>query len=310
MASLLDLARAIDADESALAEMVESAPTSYTIFHLPKKSGGFREIRPPKKPLRTVQKRIYRMLEAQVRYPRWMVGGVPKRSIFMHAGRHVGQRMVATLDVKSFFPSVRSDQVRSVVEQFGISNFALDAVVRLTTLENQLPQGPPASCFLANMVFDSIDRRVDALCRRHKLAYTRYVDDLAISGDSELRDYRGAFIAPIEEQGFVVAPEKIHFMGQGSLQVVTNLCVNDKMRPTKKFISEVEDDIRGCLNGAGPALLALERGLSVSELKSQLTGRVGHIAQADRQLGKKLRGRLRGVKWQAPPLAAIHNVSE
>jgi RNA-directed DNA polymerase len=298
LTSLSDLALAIGLEERALAEMVVSAPTLYTIFRQPKKSGGFREIRPPKKPLRVVQKRIYRMLEGQVRYPRWMMGGVPKRSIFLHAERHVGQQMVATLDVKSFFPSVRSDQVRSIFERFGISNSALDAAVRLTTLEDQLPQGSPASCFLANMVFDSIDRRLDGLCRRHKLAYSRYVDDLAISGYSDFRDLRGAFIAPIEEQGFVVAPTKIHFMGQGSFQVVTNLCVNDKMRPTKAFISEVKEDIWECLNGGGPELLALEKGLSVGALKARLTGRVGHTAQADPQLGKMLRGRLYGIRWQ------------
>jgi RNA-directed DNA polymerase len=297
--SLSDLAHATDLEESALAEMVASAPTLYTILRLPKKSGGFREIRPPKKPLRVVQKRIYRMLEAQVRYPRWMMGGVPKRSIFQHAERHVGRQMVATLDVKSFFPSVRTDQVRSILERLGISNIALDAAVRLTTLDDQLPQGSPASCFLANMVFDSIDRRVDAFCRRKKLAYSRYVDDLAISGDFDFRDLRGAFIAPIEEQGFVVAPKKIHFMGQGVLQVVTNLCVNDKMRPTKEFINEVEDDIWACLKGSGPELFALENALSVSALKARLSGRVGHIAQGDPRLGKKLRGRLCGIPWHA-----------
>jgi hypothetical protein len=297
--SFSDLARAIGIEDGVLAEMTELAPTLYTIFRQPKKSGGFREIRPPKKPLRIVQKLIYRTLEGRVRYPRWMMGGVPKRSIFMHAKNHVARQMVATLDVKSFFPSVRTKQVRSVLERFGISNSALDAAVRLTTLEDQLPQGSPASCFLANMAFDPIDRRVDALCRKHKLAYSRYVDDLAISGDFDIRDFRGAFIAPIEEQGFVVAPAKIHFMAQGSLQVVTNLCVNDKMRPTKEFISEVEDDIWACLEGGGPELLALENGVSVGALKARLTGRVGHITQADPRLGKMLRGRLCGIPWHA-----------
>jgi RNA-directed DNA polymerase len=295
--SLCELAHALDCEEGALVAMTDLAPSLYSVFRQPKKSGGFREIRPPKKSLRLVQKRIYRMLEGRVRYPRWMMGGVPRRSIFMHAELHVRRQMVATLDVKSFFPSVRTDQVRSIVERFGISDFARDAVVRLTTLENQLPQGSPVSCFLANMIFDSIDRRVDALCRRHKLAYSRYVDDLAISGDFDFRHLRGAFIAPIEEPGFVVAQEKIHFMRQGTSQVVTNLCVNDKLRPTKAFIHEVKEDIWACLKGCGPELLALEKCLSIGALRSRLSGRVGHIAQADPRLGRLLQGRLCGISW-------------
>jgi RNA-directed DNA polymerase len=202
-------------NERDLITLVDLAPSSYELFRQPKKSGGFREIRAPGKNLRAVQRRIYRTLETRVRYPRWMMGGVPTRSIFTHAKPHIGRQMVATLDMKSFFPSVKLAQVRSVLEQFAITESALDSVVQLTTLDDQLPQGSPASCFLANLAFDSIDRRIDALCRKHGLAFTRYVDDLAISGDCDLRNLRGALIDAIEDQGFSVARDKVRFMKRG-----------------------------------------------------------------------------------------------
>jgi RNA-directed DNA polymerase len=251
-----ELVALLGLEESAFKSLVEVAPSSYSVFQQPKKSGGYREIRPPRKPLRVVQRRIYRLLERRIHYPRWMMGGVPGRSIIKHAEPHVGRWMVATLDVKSFFPSVRATQVRAVLERFAIKESALDALVRLTTLDDQLPQGSPASCFLANLVFDSVDRRIDALCRKHGFFFTRYVDDLAISGDRDLHSFRGAFITPIEEYGFHVSTQKIHFMDRSVAQVVTNLCVNDKMRPTKAFINEVSEDIWSCLKGGGPHLLA------------------------------------------------------
>lgn len=299
--SLADLAGLLDLSVDELTRMVAAAPTLYTSFDQPKKSGGVRTIRPPRKALRAVQRRLYRTLQDRVRYPRWMMGGVPGRSIFTHARPHVGCAMVATLDVKSFFPSVTELHVRGVVEQFGIASDATDAVVRLTTLENQLPQGSPASCFLANMAFDGADRQIDALCRKHRLSYTRYVDDIAVSGDCDLRNFKGALFDAVVRAGFQVAPGKVLFMASDipgfERQVVTNLVVNDKLRPTKAFIGDLEEAIWVCLE-AGPEALALAEGLSVAAIKSRLTGRVSHLAQADPVRGKKLKGRLRGVEWQ------------
>ena len=300
IATLADFALALDVDQTHLATIVSQAPTLYTKFQVAKKSGGFREITPPKAALRSVQRAVYRLFEGLVRYPRWMMGGVPHRSIFAHARPHVERSMVAALDVKSFFPSVAESNVRAVFSRFNLVDEALDAAVRLTTRDNQLPQGSPASCFLANLALDSPDRRIDALCRRHGLTYTRYVDDLAISGNSDLRSYCAGIIDPIMDAGFRIATEKTCFMGRHEPQVVTNLVVNDKLRPTTAFIRQVTDDIWSCLRGGGPYVLALSGGLTVAKVKSMLTGRVSHIAQADPVLGRKLRGRLYGVDWRMP----------
>jgi RNA-directed DNA polymerase len=300
ISTVAKLATTLGLDEAELVKHIELAPTSYSYFKQPKKSGGFREIRPPSKPLRAIQRSIYRLLECRVRYPRWMTGGVPSRSIFFHARRHVGRQMVATFDIKSFFPSVNGKHVQSVLERFAVTDAALEASIRLTTLDDKLPQGSPASCFLANLVLDPVDRQIDSLCRKHTLSFSRYVDDLAISGDCDLRQFRGAIISPIEKHGLSVAPDKVHFMGREVAQVVTNICVNDKLRPTKEFITDVKDDIWICLNDGGPQFLALEHGLSIAKVKAKLTGRVGHINQADPRLGKRLKGRLCGVVWHDP----------
>src|SRR5271157_843121 len=135
-----DLAIALHLQETGLARIADAAPSSYSAFQQPKRSGGFREIRAPAKPLRDVQRCVYHALGSRVRYPRWMMGGVPKRSAAMHAKAHVGRQMVATLDVEAFFPSVRPHQVSCVLQLFGITGGALDLLVRLTTLDDQLPQ--------------------------------------------------------------------------------------------------------------------------------------------------------------------------
>ncbi len=291
------LASLLDCEPAELVRLIRDAPDLYTMFQVPKSSGGFREIRPPSRRLRDAQRRLLSLLSGRVRYPRWMMGGVPGRSIFDHARPHVGMQAVATFDVQKFYPSTTAAMVRTVLELLGVHDAAADAVVRLVTKDNQLPQGGPTSGFLANLVLDPADRRIDAICRKHKLAFTRYVDDVAISGNCALQGFQGAIVDAIEACGYTVAPNKIHYMGRSVPQIVTMLRVNDSLRPTREFVQEVNETIWLCLNH-GAVFAAAVEGVSVNGLKNRLTGRVGHIAQADARLGKKLKGRLFGVNWR------------
>ena len=226
-----------------------------------------------------------------------MIGGVPKRSVFSHARPHIGRQMVGTLDIHRFFPSINALHVRSVFERFAVTGPALDALVRLTTIHNELPQGSPASCFLANLMFDPIDRQIYSLCRRHDLTYTRYIDDMAISGDKDLRPFQGALVDMISKYGLTVSPDKVFWMDRSGMQKITGLCVNEKLRPLKEFIEGVEESLWECRKGGGPLRLALEHGLTVGRLKAKLSGRVRHIDRADPVLGRKLRGQFHDIKW-------------
>lgn len=282
-----------------LVRLVEDAPTLYTSFEVLKPNNQTRTIRPPARRLRELQRSMLDILQECVRYPRWMMGGVPKRSIFDHASPHVGRHMVATFDVEAFYPSTKPVMVRAVLERLGLRDVAADAVLGLVVKDDELPQGGPTSGFLANLALEPADRRIDALCRKHGLSFTRYVDDMAISGERDLRSFQGAVIEAVEACGYVVAPDKIHCMRRGEAQLVTKLRVNNKLRPTREFIAEVKSDIWDCLNN-GAVTVAAEKAVPLHKLKNSLTGKVAHIRAADAASGKKLQGMLYGVNWSQP----------
>lgn len=302
--SVEHLAGILGEKASVVAELAGNAEHLYTSFKLPKPDGGEREIKPPRLVLRTLQRKILRSFGERVRYPSWMMGSVPARSGFQHAGCHTNALMVATFDVKEFFPSTKCAMVLPVLEQFGLRSKALECATRLVLHEGGLPQGSPTSGLLANLVMDRADRRIDGFCRKRGLRFSRYVDDIAISGDCDLRSIRGTIVGFVEELGYKVPSPKIHFMGQEVRQVVTKLVVNDKLRPTAAFIDDVKRLIWECLKN-GPAIAAAEHGVTVIRLKQQLTGRVTHIQQADPDLGRKLRGRLRGIVWTHSAAVAV-----
>lgn len=301
---LSQLAELVYVTTHELEAIVDGAPSLYSRFEVPKPDGSKRLIQPPSKPLRQLQRSLLDALQNCVRYPCWMMGGVPRRSIFQHAKSHVGKQMVATFDVKAFYPSTNSSMVQQVVERLGFGGAAADAVVRLVTKDNQLPQGSPASSFLANLVLEPADRRIHSLCRRHELDFTRYVDDIAISGDADLTKFHGAIVESVRECGYQIASEKVHYMKRNVAQLVTKLRVNDKLRPTREFIADVKAEIWDCLH-AGPESVAAERGLTVQALKQKLSGRVSHIRGADEVKGAKLRRMLFGIEWSSARSTAM-----
>jgi RNA-directed DNA polymerase len=292
------LAAAVKVPPAELERFAADASRYYGYIEIPKASGGLRIIRPPVKRLRVIQRRLLRLLYARFRLAPHMHGGVPRKSIFTHARSHVDRVMVATLDVKNFFPSTKHQHIEPVVAAAGITEQAAECFLDLTLLDGSLPQGSPTSCLLANLAFLKVDAGFIRLCKRRGFAYSRYVDDIAISGDAPFQELRGPFERLIYDGGYEAAPGKVLFQPASQQQVVTGLIVNDRLRPTGGFIRELKHTIRTSIKH-GPEIIALVEGINVRKLRLRLQGRVQHVAQCDAKIGRRLSGMMCGVRWVA-----------
>lgn len=135
-----------------------------------------------------------------------------------------------------------------------------------------------------------MDSEMMRLCRRHGLGYTRYVDDITVSGGANLHPLRGAFIEIIRSAGFEAHPKKIHIAPRSEPQVVTGLIVNDRLHPTPAFVRELKETIRRCWEGPQEiASAAAEEGLWPKEFLRSLWGRVNHVKSVDKKLGQEIR---------------------
>ncbi|QDT51892.1 Reverse transcriptase (RNA-dependent DNA polymerase) [Symmachiella dynata] len=278
--------------------VIECPSRHYSSFDVPKKNGGVRTIEPPHRPLREIQRSLLNRLYRRIKIPKHIHGGVPRRSIFTFARPHVGKSMVATLDIKDFFPSVGPSHLEPVFFQLGFRGEALNAVVSLTMLRDCLPQGAPTSCLLANLSFSNADASFNAVCRKRNLLYGRFVDDIAISGNVDFGELRGTFLGIIEAKDFQAAEDKIHFYAQSQRQIVTGLVLNEKLRPTREYVASLKQRIHNCRT-FGPTFIANSDGLTVRKLKNSLTSSARFVGQSDPKLGKKLRGLLCSVAWGA-----------
>lgn len=110
-------------------------------------------------------------------------GSVRKRSIVSNAKVHLGSRYAYASDVESFFPSISHNRIYRLFVENGYAPDVARACTRICTFKHHLALGLVTSPMLANAVFFAVDQRIDSLCKALNLRYSRYVDDLVISGD-------------------------------------------------------------------------------------------------------------------------------
>jgi RNA-directed DNA polymerase len=296
--SLSDIASACSTTTSRLSEILLDPARYYTRFPLPKRGGGFREIRPPTGDLKVIQSELKRFIQARTRWTNAVHGGIKGRNIFSNAQPHVGKDMVSTIDLANFYPSTSSEIVCSALVRCGCSALAAEKITALTMLDNGLPQGSPTSMILGNLALEKLDSKFMELQHGHSLDYSRYVDDLSLSGNKNLKDFRSTMIGIVEKEGFSVATKKIFFRGRNEPQIVTSLFVNDIIRPSTEFLSDLRWTIRQCWpDNKGVAKVALGEELTVGELRAQLWGRIQFVKQIHPKLGQQVRAMMVRVDW-------------
>lgn len=294
--SRVELAQLLQVDERFIAAVVAAPKDFYRYFLIPKRTGGNRPIQPPIEELKSLQRSFLAICYRRLRVPSYLHGGLPRRSPVTHASPHVGKRIVVTLDIKAFYPSTTSTLIEPILRQAGFFGQALADLIALLTLNDALAQGSPTSCFLANMAFVLEERLNWKWCHSHDLEYSRFVDDIAISGDWDFTSQIQAFVSRIEAGPYRIAPAKVFARPQGQRQIVTGLVVNEKLRPTKSYVAEVKHDIRLCLE-LGAEFVAEANEISVPKLKNKLNGRIAHIGRFDGTIARHLSQMMYGVQW-------------
>ena len=99
-------------------------------------------------------------------------------------------------------------------------------------VRRHLPQGAPTSPALANLSAFGLDVRLSGLLKKFGGNYTRYADDLTLSGPDDFR-YALRCVIPLTEQ--IVRSERFRLnhrmrkvIRRGHRQLVTGVVVNDK----------------------------------------------------------------------------------
>jgi RNA-directed DNA polymerase len=192
-----------------------------------------RQLAVPTSELMEIQRRINNNILAKLRLPPCVYGGVPGGSPRKNAAQHQDQRCVVNMDVKEFFPHVRHYMVyRMFRHELGFGRDVASLLTRLTTYRSYLPQGAPTSTHIGNVLLAaSVDASVAAEAARLGLRYSRFVDDIAISGHNprQLINFIAKRLSGKRLRIHRFRPHvhsKLKITGSGRAQQVTGLIVN------------------------------------------------------------------------------------
>ncbi len=319
----VELAQAVDLDPTMLewfadVRSLERTVTDENLRHYdyrwrPKRGGGARLVEAPKQNLKTVQRRILRRILDAVPAHEAAHGFRRGRSIQSFAAPHTGQDVVVRLDLRSFFTSVPAGRIFAIFTSIGYpapvahvltglttnatparvlaaypGSRGLDASVAAMLRGVHLPQGAPTSPALANLAAFALDVRLAALAERFDATYTRYADDLAVSGSGDFARAVDRFIAiaatVVSDEGFSIAPDKTRVQRSHRRQVLTGLTVNRHLNVARRDV----DRLRALLHDAvhnGPD--AANRN-GIVQFQSHLEGRIGHVQATNPARARRL----------------------
>jgi len=239
--TLTQLALAIGVTPHLLSSFIHKPKNHYRFFSLPKKAGGYREIAAPRFFLKTVQYWIKSYFLHNLRVHDCCHAYRRGRSIQTNAGMHVGKKFVANLDIENFFGSISAEDIFNLLLSNDVGSNLARSISRLTTLDGVLPQGAPTSPVISNAFLCEFDKAVHEECIQHSVCYTRYADDITLSGDK--RPDILCMIFYIEklflQKNLRLNQSKTRIASNKASQRVTGLVVNEKVLPPREYRREV-----------------------------------------------------------------------
>jgi len=162
--------------------------------------------------------------------PIGVLGGVKGKQIVDVAKIHCGKESVFSVDLKDFFPSIKSGQVYTLFKRTGCTPEVCNILTDLVTFEGKLPQGFPTSTSIANWVAYDLDIQHLRYCNDNGIGRTRWVDDITFSGRHEIiQSSIPSLIGAITKHGFKVNNRKTVYSPRGKGVSVVGLDVSSKL---------------------------------------------------------------------------------
>ena len=231
-------------------------------------------------------------------------GGIRGRNIKSNVSPHLESTFVFCTDIADCYPSIRSDRVYKLfAEDFCCSPDVARLCTRFCTYDYHLDLGLITSPILADVILAKADRRIGAMCCKLGLVYTRFVDDITISGPFNVDS--GSFprlVAQILEcYGFRLNKSKQELGRLSDGVAVTKLRVKrgridigrDYLEGVKQQLSDALRLARG-EDPVGPYFTA-----------SQLLGRIQYISWVNRGHRLQLLRAFQSIDWRLVHAEAV-----
>lgn len=229
----------------------------------------------------------------------WRKGRSPATNAFSH----VGKALLIKLDLENFFPACHYSRVQQLYLDLGCSLEVALTLTRLTTADHHLPQGFLTSPVVANLLLVSMDRRLGGLVRQRGADYSRYGDDLSLSGQPSLLSAKDLATRIIRESGHRVNAEKFARHGvrfSHERQEICAITVNKKLNLRKPDYQRYQTILGNCVRN-GPGCESRE-GETLLHMKHRLQGYIDYVRGINRARASQLQNGYDQIAWIVEPV--------
>lgn len=289
---------------------------------LAKRTGGWRLLEVPNPYLMPLQRRVLDDLLDRIPPHEAAFGYTRERCVLDHARAHVKQAVILKFDLQDFFSSVRASRVHALFTTLGYSETVASELTALCTTatpepvlrrlheeggltwtqmqrlrDPHLPQGAPTSAALANLCAFRLDLRLDGLAYALGATYTRYADDLVLSGGAHLQGAMSRiehWVGRIAiEEGFSLNHRKTRCMTAGQRQAVCHIVVNQQPNMPREEFDRLKAILHQCVK-LGPTK---QNRNGMAHWKDHLQGRIAWAAQLNPDKAHRLRRLFDQIDW-------------
>ncbi|MHB0937654.1 MAG: retron St85 family RNA-directed DNA polymerase [Armatimonadota bacterium] len=291
------LASLLGIDIRLLLSFIFCTEKLYRTIEIPKKNSGKRKLSIPARSLKQAQRWILDNILYKISVSDYSTGFQKDSSILNNALRHTNHETVLVIDIKDFFPSVKFERVFNIFYYYGYTRELSFSLTRIVTINDELPQGSPTSPYISNIVCRKLDKRIASVATKNSVIYSRYADDLTLSGNTDIKKLYPIINKIINDEGFSVNIKKVRLYYKNQRQLVTGLVVNnDRPRVPREIKRYLRQQIYYC-NRYGVENHLSRIGSTKGYYKEHLFGYAYFILMVEKDIGIDILAKLNSLQW-------------
>ena len=234
----------LDWDEKQINKFMRAQEEHYLSFAIRKRNGKLRWIDAPCRDLKSIQTNLLYNCLYKLSTHKDCMGFRVGIGVKDGASRHLGAKVLLTMDISNFFNSIKISKVQLFCAyllkrltaikkpKHPYTNEDIITLSSLFTFKGKIPQGAPTSPALANLISYKMDIELSKLAYIHNCKFTRYADDIAFS--SENKDFKIGKLIPeikaiVEKENLSINYRKTKIRRPHNRMAVTGIVINEKL---------------------------------------------------------------------------------
>ncbi|CAM3275461.1 RNA-directed DNA polymerase [Paenibacillus taichungensis] len=203
----------------------------YSAFSLKAEGKKDRSITAPNSKLKSLQKRVHKLL-LKIERPEWLISGERGKSYIDNGKMHQKCNYALCMDIRSFYTNTKREYVfRFFIEEMLMSKDTAKIVTDILTFKDSIPTGSPASQLIAYYGYHRMFQEIESIStNKYGCVFSLYVDDMTFSSEKpfQMKGLRNEIDIILRKYGHKPSYKKTKYYSRNKAKPITGTTVSSK----------------------------------------------------------------------------------